>query len=338
MSLRRSLMVVLLCHIGRRRLQGARLEAAWIDEGGNVRDAAIYHVTKQRLHGKARLLVTTTPYVASAIWLKEIIDRVAKGTEPDTIVVRYPSIVNPYFSLEEERNLRAELPAWYFSMMYEAKFEQPHGLVYPDVTYIEPFAIPYHWPRILGIDPTHGGHDEFAAVWITYDPFDPETWYVYREFYLPCTPKITSLDQTRRSPHEMLDAIYALSVVEDYDGREFHATDERENISRIFIDPSKPETELDVQDRFQNSMVFRADSKLSGLLDVGKRLKTGRLLVFNNLLHWAMEQTNYIYPYSQFGEVIGENPIDRNNHLLDATRYAIRQTEEARDLAEPSFA
>ncbi len=53
----------------RHRLQGARLEAAWIDEGGQVRDPAIYHITTQRLHGEGRMLVTTTPYMAGAAWL-----------------------------------------------------------------------------------------------------------------------------------------------------------------------------------------------------------------------------------------------------------------------------
>lgn len=322
----------------RHRLQGARLEAAWIDEGGAVRDQAIYHITQQRLHGSGRLLVTTTPYLAGAVWLKEIIDRVKSGDDPDTMVCRFPSIVNPYFSLEEEQSLQNALPKWYFNMMYNAQFEKPQGLVYPDATYIEPFEIPAFWTRIIGIDPTHGGSDEFAAVWIAYDPFDPETWYVYREFYLPCTPKMTAVDRRWRSPHEMLDSIYAMSVIEKLADGDFHATDERENISRIFVDPSKKETLYDVQARFTESQAFAADSKMAGLIDMGSMLKTGNLLVFNSCVSWEFEQTNYIYPYDEFGDTIGEVPLDRNNHLMDASRYAIRQCEAARNLAEPSFA
>ena len=321
----------------RHRLQGARLEAAWIDEGGQVRDPAIYHITSQRLHGEGRLLVTTTPYMAGASWLTEIIKCAETGKDSDTLVVRFPSIVNPYFSLEEEARLERLLPHWYFNMMYNAEFEKPQGLVYPDVTYVDPFTIPRHWPRFIGIDPTHGGKDKFAAVWIAYDPFEPEIWYIYREFYLACTPDIAAPNQRWRSPHEMLDAIYALSVVEEYDGQEFHTTEEREKIGRIFTDPSKPEVMYDVQTRFRESMVFKADAKLAGLIEVGSLLKSGHLLVFNNLIHWAFEQSSYCYPYDEFGESIGEVPLDRNNHLLDASRYAIRQSDEARNLAEPSF-
>lgn len=324
----------------RHRLQGARLEAAWIDEGGQVRDKAIYYTTLQRLHGAGRMLITTTPYLAGAPWLREIIKKAEAGEDPDTTVVRFPSIVNPFFSIEEETRQRNSLPKWYFNMMYNAMFEVPQGIVYPDVTYIPPFEIPAHWVRIIGIDPTHGGQDEFAAVWIAYDPFEPETWYVYREFYLPCTPKLSAPDQRWRSPHEMLDMIHAMSLLDQWDEEteELTESDRREHISRIFVDPSKKETLYDVQNRFPDSEVFAADSKLAGLIEVGAMLKTGRLLVFDNLINWQFEQTNYIYPYDEFGETIGGEPLDRNNHLMDATRYAVRQSDEARNLAEPSFA
>ena len=335
----------------RHRLQGARLEAAWIDEGGQVRDPAIYIITQQRLHGQGRLLVTTTPYMAGATWLTDIIKKAETGEDDDTLVVRFSSIVNPYFSLEEETRLKSMLPPWYFNMMYHAQFEKPQGQVYPNVTYIDPVDIPAHWPRFIGIDPTHGGKDKFAAVWIAYDPFDPEIWYIYREFYLACTPDINMPDQRWRGPHEMLDSIYAMSMVDKWDEEAggvdkegnsigaFMATDERENIGRIFVDPSKPETMYDVQDRFTEAQVYAANAakRFGGLLEMGSLLKTGRLLVFNNLIHWAFEQGQYIYPYDEFGDTIGEVPLDRNNHLMDATRYGIRQCDESRMLADPAF-
>ena len=76
---------------------------------------------------------------------------------------------------------------------------------------------------------------------------------------------------------------------------------------------------------------------MAGLVDVGSMLKTSNLVVFNTLIHWAFEQGQYIYPYDEFGDTIGEVPLDKDNHLMDATRYAVRQSEEARNLAEPSF-
>ena len=138
----------------------------------------------------------------------------------------------------------------------------------------------------------------------------------------------------------MLDAIYAMSMVEKWDEerKEFVATDERETITRIFVDPSKKETLYDVQNRFTETQVYSADAKLAGLIEVGSVLKTGRLVVFNNLIHWAFEQSMYSYPFDEFGEAIGEVPMDRNNHLMDATRYSVRQSDSSRMLADPSFA
>ena len=322
------------------RLQGAHLDSAWIDEAGEVADRAIYMTTLQRLAGKGRLLVTTTPYLASSVWLKELMDKAKAGESNDLMAVRFPSIVNPYFSLEQEEYQRRELPDSYFRMMYLAMFELPEGLVYPDVRYIEPFTIPRNWVRFMGIDPTHGGSDEFAAVWIAYDPYDPETWYLYREFYMPCTPGPSDSDQRWKHPHELLDSIYAMSVLETWneESQEFEASEEHEQVGRIFIDPQKKETRADVQLRFQDAQVFAADPKLAGIIDMGRMLKTGRLLVFNNLVSWRFEQTNYIYPRTDFGDKVAGKPRDRFNHLMDSSRYAIRQCDDARNLAEPSFA
>lgn len=335
----------------RHRLQGARLEAAWIDEAGMVSDPAIYHITTQRLHGEGRLLITTTPYVQGAQWLAELIKKAESGLNPHWLVVRFSSIVNPYFSLEEEESLQGELPPWYFNMMYHAQFEKPAGLVYPDVTYIDPIEIPQHWPRFVGIDPTHGGKDKFAAVWIAYNPLEPEIWYIYREFYLACAPSMSTPNERYRPPHEMLDSIYAMSVVNEWDDEAggldangklngaFVPTEEREDIGRIFVDPASPDMAYDVQQLFPESQVYgaKAANKFGGLLEVGKMLKTGRLLVFNDLVHWAFEQGQYAYPYDEFGETIGDVPMKRDDHLMDCTRYAVGQCDEARSLAEPSF-
>lgn len=335
----------------RHRLQGARLEAVWIDEAGMVTDPGIYFISIQRLHGEGRLLITTTPYVQGAQWLSELITKAEEGTTDKLVVVRFPSIVNPYFSLEEETALKEQEPPWFFNMMYNAKFEKPAGLVYPDVTYIDPVLIPAHWPRFIGIDPTHGGKDKFAAVWIAYNPLEPEVWHIYREFYVSCAPSRQSPNERWRSPHEMLDSIYAMSVVMVWDEEAggldeegnvtgaFVPTDEMENISRIFVDPASPDMVHDVQNSFPEAQVYaaKAANKAGGLLEVGRLLKTGRLLVFNDLVHWAFEQGQYAYPYDDFGETIGDVPMKRDDHLMDATRYAVGQCEEAQNLAEPSF-
>ena len=320
-------------------LQGERLEGAWIDEGGMV-GKAIHAVSLQRVHGEGRLLITTTPYVVGAPWLKELLEEAREG-RPDVMVVRYPSIVNPYFSLKEEENLRRELGTAHFRMAHLATFDIPEGLVYSDVTYIEPFSIPRNWVRMIGVGPTSGGSDEFAAVWIAYDPYDPETWYVYRELYESCTPKRGS-NREYRGPDEMIEAIWAMSIVEKWEDRDtgFVPTGEREDIQRIFVDPADPEVRHNLEPFFPEARIFGADNTLMGIADVRAMLRTGKLLVFDDLINWRFEQTNYIYRRkSEYDDsVISGKPRDKYNHLMDCTRYVVRQCDEARSLAEPSWA
>lgn len=322
-------------------LQGERLEGVWIDEGGMVESRAIYAVSLQRVHGAGRLLITTTPYVAGAAWLKEIIADAEEGN-PDIVAVRYPSIVNPYFSLKEEEQLRKELGEAHFRMAYLATFDVPEGLVYSDVTYVEPFSIPRNWVRMMGIDPTSGGSDEFAAVWIAYDPYDPETWYIYREFYEACSPRRKAERQWYRGPDEMVEDIWKASVVEKWEGEEvgFVATGEREEISRIFVDPENPSVRHNMELYFPEAQALKPDNSLMGIIDVRAMLRTGKLLVFNNLVDWHFEQTNYAYKRkSEFDPALSGKPRDKYNHLMDCTRYVVRGYDDAvAILGEPSFA
>lgn len=321
-------------------LQGERLEGVWIDEGGMVESRAIYSVAMQRVHGAGRLLITTTPYVAGAAWLKELIEGAEDG-RPNILAVRYPSIVNPYFSLEEEKYLRNELGEAHFRMAYLATFDVPEGLVYSDVTYVEPFSIPRNWTRMMAVDPTSGGSDEFAAVWVAYDPYDPETWYIYREFYEACSPKRKSERQWYRGPDEMVEDIWKASVVERWEGDEvgFVSTGERERISRIFVDPENPAVRHNMELLFPDAQVFKPDNSLTAIIDVRAMLRTGRLLVFNNLVDWRFEQTNYAYKrVSEFDPALSGKIRDKYNHLMDCTRYVVRQCDEAKALANPSWA
>ena len=315
-----------------RALQGSRLEAVWMDEAGMIPKPAIFYETSQRLRGEGRMLVTTTPYLVGA-WLMDFMKKAEEGDE-DILCVRYPSIVNPFYSLAQWEMAKHQWPAWYFNQRCGAMFEQPHGLVYPDVTYVDPFTIPRNWKRILGIDPTHGGPDEFAGVWIAIDP-NTGTWYIYRTFYKSCRPPPTALDTTVRLPSDMLDEIHKMCVYDEWneDMQQMDQTEDREKLDRIFYDPSAPWLELSLQTMFSDTENFKADPQHAGIIEVGRAFKTQQLVVFDNLIDYHHEQTHYAYPVNEYGETEKDEPKDSFNHLMDATRYAVRQSNEARNLA-----
>jgi len=320
-----------------RALQGSRMEAVWIDEAGMIPKPIVFYETSQRLRGEGNMLVTTTPYLAGA-WLKDFAQKAEDG-DPDILVVRYPSIVNPFYSLKQWETAKHQWPAWYFNQRCGAMFEQPAGLVYQDVTYVESFTIPRNWKRIMGIDPTNGGPDEFAAVWIAIDP-NTGTWYVYRTFYLSCRPPPHAIDSTIRLPSDMLNSIVEMCVYDEWDEgmQEMVPTKDREKIDRIFYDPSAPWLNLSLSEKFPDTTIFKADPGHAGILEVGAAFKTEQLVVFDTLIDFKHEQTNYSYFVNEYGETEKDEPRDLYNHIMDATRYAVRQSDQARSLAGFSVA
>lgn len=135
-------------------LESATGKAAWLDECGQKKfKLSSYEAIRRRmaLH-RGRILMTTTPYTLG--WLKQQIWD--KRRSPGIRVVRFESILNPLFPLEEFEEARETLPAWKFNLFYRAIFTRPAGLIYDcfdeDVDKVSPFAIPDSWRRFVGVD------------------------------------------------------------------------------------------------------------------------------------------------------------------------------------------
>lgn len=143
-------------------LESATAKAAWLDEAGQKKfKLASWEAILRRLSiAQGRALITTTPYDLG--WLKQKIwdpynQARREGKEHPTIdVVRFDSTENPNFPQEEFERARADLPEWKFNLFYRAIFTRPAGLIYDafseDEHTIDPFAVPDHWKRYLGLD------------------------------------------------------------------------------------------------------------------------------------------------------------------------------------------
>lgn len=338
------------------RFQGKNIHAMWIDEGGAFKKEDSYIEAVSRTTKDSQVLMTTTPYM-EGMWLKDRVE-VAKLGDPDDdiLVVRYPSIVNPYFPYELWARQERDLPPPYFNMFYRAQFELPIGMVYPDVTYCEPFTIPHNWERMLIVDPSQGGPAPFAALWIAIDPNPPNTWYAYREYYTACHPLFSNWKKEHaevRRPGDLMDEIREASCYErwipaernEYGNTEFEGyfepIDEYERIGRIFYDPASPWIGDWLEENFPDSLVFKPDkTKNSGLADTATMLRRGEdggLVIFNNLPKWKWERDRYVYKADLRGITSGE-PVKNDDHLMDCTRYGVRQCPEAKLLANFSHA
>ena len=188
-------------------LESATAKAAWLDEWGmpSVGIECWEAVLRRLSIAQGRVLITTTPYNMG--WIKQIHDR-AVGGNPDYALVNFRSIDNPAFPIAEYERAKREMPDWRFDMFYNGKLTKPAGLIYTDFEdsygaleripdpndpdrflpgpgryvsggcLVQPFSIPAHWLRTVGVD--FGASVNNAQVWIADDPVT-RLAFVYRE-------------------------------------------------------------------------------------------------------------------------------------------------------------
>src|SRR5262249_13267795 len=192
---------------------------------------------------------------------------------------------------------RAMGPDW-VAQEFECSFNAMQGLVYPHFE----DAVITEWPNpagrlVGGID--FGWRNPFAAVWGVLDRED--VLWLHGERYRRQTPL-----------HEHAAALRELKGVTWY------------------ADPAGA-TEI-AELRAAGLTVRSGDNAIAaGIAAVSARLRTGRLKVFGcpNLV---AEARLYRYPTASERALLGENPIDDNNHALAALRYLVSRID-ARFLA-----
>lgn len=164
-------------------LESATAKAAWLDEAGQKKfKLGSWEAVLRRLSiNRGRALLTTTPYDLG--WIKQhLYDRWKSGSNSDIDIIRFESITNPLFPVEEFERARMELPAWKFDLFYRAIFTRPAGMIYDcfdDALHVVPrFPIPIDWKRYVGLD--FGGVHTAALFYAE----EPETGrlYLYREY------------------------------------------------------------------------------------------------------------------------------------------------------------
>lgn len=167
-------------------LESATIKAIHMDEVGQ-RDFKYesYDALLRRLSiSKGRVLGTTTLYNFG--WYKtEVYDRWVAG-DPDYEIIRFDSIMNPAFSLDEWERAKRTLPEWRFNMYYRGIYAKPAGMVFDCFEstehIIKDFVIPLNWPRYIALD--FGGVNTIA-IWIAEEKINEQIskYYVYREYH-----------------------------------------------------------------------------------------------------------------------------------------------------------
>ena len=181
---------------------------------------------------------------------------------------------------------------------------------------LDPFQIPNEWPRLRSFD--FGFTNPFVCLWFALDP--DGRLYLYRELYMT---RRTVRVHAQRIRRESEQESYVASVADhDAEGR---ATLEEDG---IFTLPADKAIMAGIE-RVQERLKIAGDGKprlfvLRGaLLERDEHLFAARQPV-------CTEQEFDVYQYAKSadGRPIKEVPLDKDNHGLDALRYAVTWADQ----------
>lgn len=209
----------------------------------------------------------------------------------------FSSYDNSHLPVEELDKAKQELGPDRFAQEYMADFKKTEGLVYKEFDREKHVvtALP-EGTRIVEViaGADFGFTNPCAIPDIHVDASD--TWWIRDEYY-----------ETGRTDVQVAEYVAAKSY------------------SMVYPDPESPAAIAEMRKRGVNvrDVVKGKDSIKNGIDAVRDRLKAGKFKVFSHCKNTIMEFETYAYPDRKPGHNEEENPIDENNHMMDAIRYPV---------------
>jgi len=290
-------------------IEGMECLAIWADEVGQMKGEVWPNMVGRVSITQGPILMTTTPYALNWFYT-EVFKKWREGNENFEIIA-WSSVDNPMFPRAEYENAKRILPKQVFERRYNGTFTRMEGLVYPefdeDIHVVDQFTIPEKWLRFGGMD--FGRNNPNAILCIAEDP-DTKTYYVYKEFY-----KSEVLLQ------EMAAFLKA------------------ENLSYVLADTQSAQLIAELQQFYQVRGVKEADKGIEvGIERIRTLLIEGRLKFFNKRTPRTMDEIKeYHYSLQSLDKNAGDKPVAKNNHAMDALRYAFSRPLQGLYSGRPSF-
>ncbi len=288
-------------------LEAATYKAIWADECGQEGFLRESWEALQRRAAicLARIFMTTTPYQSTG-WLRQLHDDATAGRRDDVDIVRFRSIENPAFKKEEYERMRRELPEWKFRTFYEGAFTRPAGAVYdvfePSRNIAQPFGIPAHWARYLGVD---FGENNTAAVMIAEDPANLDL-YVYGTYHAGGR----TVEEHVRAMQRKLGGELSFAIGGSWGEDEWR----RDYIAAGLHLGRPPIKEVEV-----------------GIQRVYRQIKQGTLKVFADCEKLVAEIESYSREVDDRGEPLDQIRDKSKYHRLDALRYIVSAVRPSTD-------
>jgi phage terminase large subunit-like protein len=288
---------------GRASFQGTARHVVHLDEEPPL---AVYQEALLRtLTVQGHVLLTMTPLLGLTPLLRHFLGHSGGATKAGKAVIRAGWADALHLAGAAQERLRASLPPHELAAREHGEVRAGKGLVYPvneaEVA-VPRFAIPPHWRRIMGVD--FGFVAPTAAVWLAHDVAS-DTVYVTDTYAM-----------SERTPTEHAAALLARGEVPAVCDPAGQAASQRDGQSLV---------ELYANAGLNFTL---ADNGVEhGLMVVLERLRAGKLKVFADLPDWWAEFRTYMRDAK--GRI-----VKQDDHLLDATRYAVVSLSLARAVGE----
>lgn len=301
------------------KIEGMTLRSVWFDEAGDSDEVAFTNICARLSIKQGKCLLTSTPYTWN--WLKKFEDDWKADTNNGTRsgklsydYINYPSYENPYFPMEEYNRMKLVLPEHDFNRRYLGIFTKPEGLIYPN---FNPDRMVWNTKRLEEYLKRGGFTEVIAGVdWGYMDPT------VISVVGLTKGGRYILLDEHFEVKEDIGDTIAAAKSLRD-----------KWEISRFYCDSEQPAyISKFISDGLQAIPVRKkkpgetASSYVKGGIGrIRQLMAEDRFTVLDSVTQHLRELQLYRYATKlQSGvRVVVDEPEDKDNHTMDALRYAI---------------
>ncbi len=291
---------------GRTKWQADTVDGIWLDEEPPM---PIYSEALTRTNATNGLVfVTFTPLMG----MSEVVRRFLLDKPAGTTVTNMTVHDVEHYTAEERERIIASYPEHERDARTKGIPSMGSGRVFPladEAVSVQPFQIPAHWPRIVGID--FGIDHPTAAVWMAWDR-DSDTLYVTDAYRVKDTSIVQHAAAIRTRgewipvawPHDGLQR-------DKGSGQQLAAQYKAQGLAML-------------KDRatFEDG----SNGLEAGVAQMLERMQTRRLRVFSHLSEWLEEFRLY---HRKDGLIVAK--VD---DLMAATRYAMMMRRYAKTQAE----
>jgi phage terminase large subunit len=274
-------------------IEGMEVAAIWADEVGFMKEGAWAALQGRTAISMAPILMTSTPY--SMNWFYTDVYKVWKEGDKDYDIIQWRSIDNPAFPQKEYDRAKKKMPKVLFDRIYGGQFTRLEGLAYPEFDeeehIVKPFPIPNKGLVFGGAD--FGYNNPNALLYIWEDP-DKKIYYVFKEFY--------------KAKVLLKDLAYSINSI---------------GPSYVLADTQASQNIAELR-RFHGIRCIKEADKVKniGVERIRTLLLEKRLKFFSTCNNTIEEIKAYHYAPPKMDGSSTEKLVDKNNHAMDALRYA----------------